>query len=132
MRREAVVDTNAIIYYVVEDSPMHVEAETLLDGLDVWHMPTVVIHELVWFFKKAAPEEGVGVLKALLEYEKVVIHCEDATTLRGAVGAGLTHYNDAVVILTAKKLGIPLVTFDTRMAKRAKAHGVSVLRRLDD
>jgi len=132
VRREAVVDTNAIIYYVVEDSPMHVEAETLLDGLDVWHMPTVVIHELVWFFKKAAPEEGVGVLKALLEYEKVVIHCEDATTLRGAVGAGLTHYNDAVVILTAKKLGIPLVTFDTRMAKRAKAHGVSVLRRLDD
>jgi predicted nucleic acid-binding protein len=51
--------------------------------------------------------------------------------LRGAVGAGLTHYNDAVVILTAKKLGIPLVTFDTRMAKRAKAYGVSVLRRLD-
>ncbi|MEM4650472.1 MAG: PIN domain-containing protein [Pyrobaculum sp.] len=131
MRREAVVDTNAIIYYVVEDSPMHVEAETLLDGLDVWHMPTVVIHELVWFFKKAAPEEGVGVLKALLEYEKAVIHCEDATTLRGAVGAGLTHYNDAVVILTAKKLGIPLVTFDARMAKRAKAYGVSVLRRLN-
>jgi len=131
VRREAVVDTNAIIYYVVEDSPMHEEAETLLDSLDVWHMPTVVIHELVWFFKKAAPEEGIGVLRALLEYEKAVIHCEVAATLRGAVGAGLTNYNDAVVILTAKKLGIPLVTFDARMAKRAKAHGVSVLRRLD-
>ncbi len=116
---------------MVEDSPMHEEAETLLDSLDVWHMPTVVIHELVWFFKKAAPEEGVGVLRALLEYEKAVIHCEDAATLRGAVGAGLTHYNDAVVILTAKKLGIPLVTFDARMAKKAKAYGVSVLRRLD-
>lgn len=130
MRREAVVDTNAIIYYVVEDSPMHVEAEALLDGLDVWHMPTVVIHELVWFFKKTAPEEGGGVLRALLEYEKAVIHCEDAATLRGAVGAGLTHYNDSVVILTARKLGLPLVTFDARMAKRAKAYGVSVLRRL--
>jgi len=130
VRREAVVDTNAVIYYVVEDSPMHVEAEALLDGLDVWHMPTVVIHELVWFFKKVAPEEGGGVLRALLEYEKAVIHCEDAATLRGAVDAGLTHYNDAVVILTAKKLGIPLVTFDARMAKRAKAYGVSVLRRL--
>jgi hypothetical protein len=35
------------------------------------------------------------------------------------------------VILTAKKLGIPLVIFDARMAKKAKAHGVSVLRRLD-
>jgi predicted nucleic acid-binding protein len=31
------------------------------------------------------------------------------------------------VILTAKKLGTPLVTFDARMAKKAKAHGVSVL-----
>ncbi len=105
VRREAVVDTNAII--LVEDSPMHVEAETLLDGLDVWHMPTVVIHELVRFFKKAAPEEDVGVLKAFLRYEKTVIHCEDAAILRGAVDAGLTHYNDAVVILTAKKLGLP-------------------------
>ncbi len=90
----------------------------------------MVIHELVWLFKKAAPEEGVGVLGALLEYEKAVIHCEDAATLRGVVDAGLTHYNDAVVILTAKKLGIPLVTFDARMAKKAKAHGVSVLIRL--
>jgi predicted nucleic acid-binding protein len=45
---------------------MHEEAEALLDSLDVWHMSTVVIHELVWFFKKAAP--GVGVLRALLEY----------------------------------------------------------------
>jgi len=108
---------------------MYVEAEALLDGLDVWHMPTVVIHELVWFFKKAAP--GVGVLKALLEYEKAVIHCEDAATLRGAVGAGLTHYNDAVVILAVRRLGMSLVTFDAWMAERAKAYGVSVLRRLD-
>jgi predicted nucleic acid-binding protein len=67
------------------------------------------------------------VLGALLEYEKAVIHCEDAATLRGAVGAGWTYYNDAVVILTAMKLGLHLVTFDTRMAKREKAHGVSVL-----
>lgn len=35
------------------------------------------------------------------------------------------------MILTAKELGIPLVTFDARMAKKAKAHDVSVLRRLD-
>jgi predicted nucleic acid-binding protein len=130
VQREAVVDTNAVIYYVVEDSPMHEEAEILFDSLDVWHMPTVVIHELVWFFKKAAPEEGVGVLGAFLEYEKAVIHCEDAATLRGAVGAGLTHYNNAEVTLTAKKLGLPLVAFDARMAERAKAYGVSVLRRL--
>ncbi|MFP3250947.1 MAG: type II toxin-antitoxin system VapC family toxin [Thermoproteus sp.] len=101
--------------------------------LTVWTSGTcpLVIHELVWFFKKTAPEEGGGVLRALLEYEKAVIHCEDAATLRGAVGAGLTHYDDSVVILTARKLGLPLVTFDARMAKRAKAYGVSVLRRLD-
>jgi len=34
------------------------------------------------------------------------------------------------VIVTAKKLGLSLVTFDARMAKRAKAYGVFVLRRL--
>jgi predicted nucleic acid-binding protein len=109
---------------LVESSPMHVEAEALLDSLDVWHMPAVIIHELVWFFKKAAPEEGVGA-------SRVRESGDPLRRRRQAVGAGLTHYNDAVVILTAKKLGIPLVTFDARMAKRAKAHGVSVLRRLD-
>jgi hypothetical protein len=59
---------------------------------------------------------------------KAVIHCEDAATLRGAVGAGLTHYNNAEVTLTAKKLGLPLVTIDAWMAKKAKAYGISVLR----
>jgi hypothetical protein len=109
---------------------MHVEAEALLDGLDVWHMPTGHPRARLVLQEGGAGGGGGGVLRALLEYEKAVIRCEDAATLRGAVGAGLTHYNDAVVILTARKLGLPLVTFDARMAKRAKAYGVSVLRRL--
>jgi len=70
------------------------------------------------------------VFKALIEYVKAVIHCEDAATSRGAVGAGLIHHNDSVAMLAAKKIGIPLVTFDARMTKRAKAYGISVLRRL--
>jgi predicted nucleic acid-binding protein len=124
---EAVVDTNAVIYYVVEDSPLHREAEALLDALDFWHLPTVVVHELVWFFKKAAPDRGIEVLRALLGYEKVVVECEDLASLRKAVGAGLAYYNDLVVILTARRLGLPLATFDKRMAKRAEALGVPVL-----
>ncbi|AET33391.1 PIN domain-containing protein [Pyrobaculum ferrireducens] len=125
---EAVVDTNAVIYYVVEDSPFHKEAEALLDSLDVWHLPTVVVHELVWFFKKAAPDRGIEVLRALLGYEKVVVECEDLASLRKAASAGLAYYNDLVVILTARRLGLPLVTFDKKMARRAGAFGVPVLK----
>jgi hypothetical protein len=87
-------------------------------------MPTVVIHELVWFFKKAATEEGVGVLKALLGYKKTMIHCEDAVTLRGVVDAGLTHYNNAEVTLTAKKLGFPSSP-STRGWQRGRRHTAS-------
>ncbi|MEM1598487.1 MAG: PIN domain-containing protein [Pyrobaculum sp.] len=124
---EAVVDTNALVYYVVEDSPHHAESVEKLDALEKWHLPTVVVHELAWFFKKTAPDKGAEVLRALLHYEKVVVHCEDVATLRRAASAGLVHYNDAVVLYTARRLGLPVVTFDEKMKKRAEALGVSVL-----
>ncbi|MEZ0248816.1 MAG: PIN domain-containing protein [Thermoproteus sp.] len=124
---EAVVDTNALVYYIVEDSPYHLEAAEKLDALESWHLPTVVVHELAWFFKKTAPDKGVEVLKALLDYKKVVVHCEDLPTLRRAVAAGLAHYNDSVILHTARKLGLPVVTFDLKMKKRAEALGVPTI-----
>ncbi|MEL9990743.1 MAG: PIN domain-containing protein [Thermoproteus sp.] len=124
---EAVVDTNALVYYIVEDSPNHLEAVEKLDALESWHLPTVVVHELAWFFKKAAPDRGAEILKALLDYKKVVVHCEDLPVLRRATTAGLAHYNDFVILHTAKKLGLPIVTFDIKMRKRAEALGVPII-----
>ncbi|MCU7787777.1 hypothetical protein ODS41_07605 [Pyrobaculum sp. 3827-6] len=82
----------------------------------------------MWFFKKAAPDRGVDFLRALLGYEKVVVECEDLASLRKAAGARFAYYNDLVIVFTARRLGLRLATFDKRMAGRAGAFGVPVLR----
>ena len=46
---KAVIDTNILIYDLVEDSELHKEAEELLDSLEEWLIPSLVIHEFTWF-----------------------------------------------------------------------------------
>jgi hypothetical protein len=47
----AVIDTSVLIYDLVEDSEFHKEAEELLDSLEEWLIPSIVVHEFVWFLR---------------------------------------------------------------------------------
>jgi len=47
----AAIDTNVLIYDLVEDSEFHKEAEELLDSLEEWLITSIVVHELVWFLR---------------------------------------------------------------------------------
>ena len=42
---KAVIDTNVLVYDTFEDSLYHKEARKLLDDLDVWIIPIIVIHK---------------------------------------------------------------------------------------
>jgi len=46
---KAVIDTNILIYDLVEDSEFHKEAGELLDSLEEWLIPSLVIHEFTGF-----------------------------------------------------------------------------------
>ena len=48
---EAVIDTNILVYDTFEDSLHHKEAAKLLDELDRWLIPLIVLYEFIWFFK---------------------------------------------------------------------------------
>ena len=49
--REAVADTNVLVYDTFEDSLYHETPARLLDSLDRWLVPLIVVYEYVWFLK---------------------------------------------------------------------------------
>ena len=52
----AVIDTSVLVYDTVEDSEKHSDAEELLESLDGWLIPSLVLYEYVWFFKRQGIE----------------------------------------------------------------------------
>jgi predicted nucleic acid-binding protein len=49
--QEAVIDTSVLVYDTFEDSLYHEAAARLLDSLDRWLIPLIVVYEYVWFLK---------------------------------------------------------------------------------
>ena len=78
----AVVDTNVIIYDYVKDSELHSRAEEILNSLDKWVIPAIVVYEFVWFLKGMGLE---GMLRDVLEYirdEKAEVVCDFPENLK--------------------------------------------------
>jgi predicted nucleic acid-binding protein len=62
-----VVDTNVLVYDTFEDSLYHEAAARLLDSLDRWLIPLIVVYEYVWVLK-GLNVEPAHVREKLLEY----------------------------------------------------------------
>ncbi|WP_054854100.1 PIN domain-containing protein [Vulcanisaeta distributa] len=132
---EAVIDTNALIFYIVEDSREHARAVEILNNLNKWFLPHIVIYELAWFFRSVnvPRDRAIDILSNLINYRKVVLVCDNDIVkwvlriMRDAGWGGLGSFNDLVILGTAYVLGKPLFTFDEELRRRAKRVGVEVL-----
>jgi len=132
---EAVIDTNVFIHAISEDSPLHKEARMLLYGLERWMVPTVVVYELVWFFKRVGVRSEVAayVVESILSNPRTVVLADLGEHARRALRTlreekiGLAHFNDKVIVSTAAKAGVPLVTYDDELRKEAMREGLKVL-----
>lgn len=125
----AVVDTNVLVFDTFEDSDSHGDALEALDALEEWVIPGIVFHEYVWFMKdqKVAAEDTRMKVNEYLMDTKTRFHPIDADDIAFAVGnvRRLGEYNDLVILSSAKRLGLPLLTFDKRLAAKAKEFGVT-------
>ncbi len=129
------IDTNVLIYDTYEDSIHHADAYQLLDSLEEWVIPLIVVYEYVWFLKGMEVDSSTA-LDKLEDYalsEKGRIYREDDAVLRRALeslsrdGISLSRFNDEVVIEVALEEGIPIATFDRRMRARAERLGTEVI-----
>jgi len=125
----AVVDTNVLVFDTFEDSDSHGDALEALDSLEEWVIPGIVFHEYVWFMKdqKVAAEDTRMKVNEYLMDTKTRFHPIDADDIAFAVGnvRRLGEYNDLVILSSAKRLGLPLLTFDKRLAAKAREFGVT-------
>lgn len=127
----AVVDTNVLIFDTFEDSEFHEEASGGLDSIEKWHLLDIVFHEFMWFLKSEHYEVSRAALKIgeYLTHEKSVFSSSTADDILFASKVSrYSDYNDFVILSVAKRLEIPLFTFDGELKKKASKHGVKPLK----
>ena len=133
---KAVIDTNVLIYDTFEDSVYHIKAKNILDSLDEWIIPTIVIHEYVWVMKSLVNvedvvykvEEYVNHYKTSLVPEKGEDILEALKRIRKE-NISLSRYNDEVILSIAMRVGV-LATFDNKLRKRSESVGIKLLPRV--
>ena len=127
------IDTNVLIYDYVEDSEYHKRAEEILDSLDKWVIPVIVIHEFVWFLKGMKLEDRLQDVVSYIRHEKAEVVCDcienvyDAIDILMKEKLSLSNYKDMVILSHAIRGKYPLVTFDKRLTKIAQRYGVKVI-----
>jgi hypothetical protein len=134
----AVVDTNVLIYDTFEDSVYHSEAKNLLDTLEQWILPVIVIHEYVWALKslKISPSDVLYKVEEYLQHHKTKLIGESAKSIISALNIvvdenlTLSRYNDKVILSLALERGYNLATFDEKLRKQAVAAELKVLPEL--
>jgi predicted nucleic acid-binding protein len=130
---KAIIDTNVIIYDYIEDSLHHKEAKEILDSLDRWVIPTIVVHELIWFLKGLNLESKLDDIIAYIKNEKAKIVCDCDNNVLKALEIlkkeklTLSNYKDLVILSHSILENYPLATFDKKLSKIAQKYGVTII-----
>ncbi|MGC8932023.1 MAG: PIN domain-containing protein [Candidatus Methanodesulfokora sp.] len=124
----AVVDTNALIYYIFKDQKMHKVARKVLNSLSIWLIPDVVIHELIWFLRGSGVENKTAfsiISEILTDKRAELLHIRKEDYLE-AVLNGLDDFEDRAILIAAYNEGT-LVSFDEKLRERASKLRIHLL-----
>jgi uncharacterized protein len=132
MKGEAVVDTSVLVDAIVEEAQKHAEAGEKLASLQKMRIPCIVIYELVWVLGKLGVEPGAvrNVVEALMRNSRVAVVADDGTLAERAIRrvvdekTTLSNFNDKVVLETALKSGVPILTYDRELEREARLAGI--------
>ena len=129
---KAIIDTNVLVFDTFEDSEFHREASSGLDSLDGWSLPSMVFHELSWFFRgqEIAVSKANAKVKEFLTNEKTSFVPCSADDVMFASSKMKSHreYNDLVILSAAGRLGLPLYSFDEDIKGNAKRRGIKLFQ----
>lgn len=126
------IDTNVLVFDTFEDSEFHREASSGLDTLEEWSLPSMVFHELVWFFKgqQIAVSKANAKVKEYLTNEKTTfVPCSaDDIMFASSKMKNPREYNDLVILSAAGRTGLPLFSFDDDLKASARRHGIKLFQ----
>jgi predicted nucleic acid-binding protein len=123
-----------LVFDTFEDSEFHKEASSGLDSLEGWSLPSMVFHELVWFFKS----QGIEIRRTIKKVDEYLTNQKanfvptTADDVRFATSRMKSNgdYNDLVILSAARRLDLPLFSFDHDLREIAERNSVKTLRRV--
>lgn len=131
---EALVDSNVYVYRAIEDSLHHARARELLEELSGWVVPVLVLHEVIWTLHELLGRgPTLEFVTRLLRNAKLRVVPVLERDVRWAIAEieseelSLSRYNDKVVLAVARRLRVPLLSFDKQLLAQAAKRGVQVI-----
>ncbi|MBI3858703.1 MAG: PIN domain-containing protein [Thaumarchaeota archaeon] len=133
MKAESVVDTSVLVDAIVAEALKHSRAREQLSGLSRMVVPSIVLYELVWVLKRLGvkAEEVRSAVETIANDPNVTIFPDDGRLAVRAIsrvvaeGTSLMNFDDKVVLETALKTGLPLLTYDVELVRESERAGVS-------
>ncbi len=124
------LDTNVLIYAYFIDTKKHGIARRILNSLDEWLVPYIVLVELVWFGRGAGLDDKRirdMTLTFLSDNRFRLIHNELEEIVDSLAVENPLDWEDELIILIAERMGVPLVTFDENMREKAKRRSIQLI-----
>jgi len=133
---DCVIDTNVLVYELLEDSEHHEKAKELLESVTGCLVPTTVIEEFVHVMNKLGISNNIikGKMEELLNAADIdvlpisVSNISDAIRLTAKYGLSFRDFNDQLIISAAKAENAQVMTFDLRMAAECSKEGVKTIK----
>ncbi|MHC1628551.1 MAG: PIN domain-containing protein [Candidatus Nezhaarchaeales archaeon] len=127
----AVIDTNVLIFDTFMDSEHYREASSLLDSMQEWLIPSLVVHEYVWALRGlrlSFEEARRKILEYILDPRAVLVPIELGDILFSLREIeNFDKYNDLTILSIALRTVRRLATFDRELRRRASNTGVQLL-----
>lgn len=118
---EAVVDTNFVIAVIFKDHEYHKEASKEWGRISRAYLSLISLTEIAYFLMKNGV--NLGIMDEVLSDPKIEIVVNTADDLRFAVNnrdriAGYDDFNDFLILSVARRLRLPLLTFDRKLKRK--------------
>ena len=127
----SVLDTNTLIFDTFEDSQLHKTAQSTLDSLERWYIPSIVFHEYIWFMKAEGIELDFTKNKLeeyLMNAKATYCPTESVDTLFASREMrNYREHNDLLILSVSKRLDQPLLTYDQPLRKACQRFGVKTI-----
>ncbi|MGC8696787.1 MAG: PIN domain-containing protein [Conexivisphaera sp.] len=119
---EAVVDTNFVIAVIFKDHEHHEEALKEWGRINRAYLPLISLTEIAYFLIKN--DVNLGIMDEVLSDPKIEVTANTADDLRFAVEnrdriAGYDDFNDFLILSVARRLRLPLLTFDRKLRRKS-------------
>ncbi|MEM0104826.1 MAG: PIN domain-containing protein [Candidatus Methanomethylicia archaeon] len=126
-RNLAVVDTNVMVYDLISNSPYHDDARRKLNSLErIVILPNILIEFILVLLRLNVDENIIKDKVIEIIENSVFVRVKKIDVIR-ALELSVKEVNDAILVVVAKRLELPVISYDSDVIEMCKRLGVKVI-----